>query len=198
MNRADVCELHYIVAIANVPSIVRHGILCHRDAQKLPHNSVAMAEIQDIRHAKPVPPGTKTVHDFANLYFHARNPMMYKRRHIHQEICVLQIRPDVLNVAAVMISDQNAASNYARFYGSPAGLDALDRERVYAMDWNHEEQHEYWRRKSAKCAEVLVPDRVASSFLAGAYVSGHVGHAALVAVGFRLPIQINPALFFQA
>ena len=29
MNRTDVTELHYITAMANIPSIMRHGILSH-------------------------------------------------------------------------------------------------------------------------------------------------------------------------
>ena len=32
MNREDVTELHYITAIANLPSILRHGILSHTPA----------------------------------------------------------------------------------------------------------------------------------------------------------------------
>ena len=197
MNRDRVDELHYIAAIGNVPSIIQHGILCHREAQKLPHHSVAMAAVQEIRHAKPVPPGTGTIHDYANLYFHARNPMMFTRKQHHQALCVLRVRNEVLDLPGVMVVDQNAASNYARFYGSPAGLAALDETTIYAVDWKDPDQIEYWRRKSARCAEVLIPDRVAPAFILGVYVSGAVGSAALAAVAPTLATTLNPSLFFQ-
>ncbi len=196
VNRADVAELHYIVAIGNVQSIMQHGILCFREAKRLPHQSVAMAEVQQLRQAKQVPPGTRTVHDYANLYFDARNPMMSKRRAYHAGICVLRVRHEVLDLAGVMITDQNAASNYVRFHPSPSGLSVLDSARIYAAEWTHEDTIEYWRRKSAKCAEVLVPDGVQPSFVSGAYVSGPVGYAALLAVGFTLSITLDPNLFF--
>lgn len=35
MNREDIIELHYITAIANVPSILQHGILSHTLAEQL-------------------------------------------------------------------------------------------------------------------------------------------------------------------
>jgi len=197
VNRADVAELQYIVAIGNVRSILQYGILCFREAQKLPHHSVAMQEVQEIRHAKLVPPGNQTVHDFANLYFDARNPMMFKRKDHHAGLCVLRVRHEVLDLRGVMIADQNAASRYARFYGSPAGLAALDAAWVFAADWNHGDKVEYWRRKSAKCAEVLVPHGVDPSFIVGAYVSGSAGQASLLELGFQLPITVNPSLFFQ-
>ena len=48
MNRADVTELHYITAIANVTSILQNRILSHTLAAELRHDSVAMPEIQAI------------------------------------------------------------------------------------------------------------------------------------------------------
>ncbi len=79
MNRADVTELYYITAIANVPSILKHGILSHKLAERLPHDSVAMPEIQERRSNKQIP-GAGQLHDYANLYFDAHNPMLSKRR----------------------------------------------------------------------------------------------------------------------
>lgn len=175
MNRADVPELHYIAALGNVPSILQHGVVCYREAQKLPHHSVASQEVQDLRHVKLVPPGTRTIHDFANLYFHARNPMMFARQQYHQSLCVLRLQHDVLDLPGVMLSDQNAASKWARYFASPAGLQHLDKDRIYARDWRSTDTIDYWRRKSAKCAEVLVPDVVSASFIAGAYISGPEG-----------------------
>ena len=43
MKREDLSELHYITPIANVPSILRWGILSHQGVAQLPHQSVADA-----------------------------------------------------------------------------------------------------------------------------------------------------------
>lgn len=66
MNRADVTELHYIAAIANVPSILKHGILSHTLAAELAHDSVAMPEIQERRRNKQIP-GAGPLHGYANF-----------------------------------------------------------------------------------------------------------------------------------
>jgi len=52
-----VTELHCIVPLANIASVMAHGILSHERASKLPHHSVAMQPIQDKRDQKQVPVG---------------------------------------------------------------------------------------------------------------------------------------------
>lgn len=67
MKRSELTELHYITPIANVPSILRQGILSHNRAKRVQHQSVAMNEIQD-RRAKVTVPGGKKLHEYVNLY----------------------------------------------------------------------------------------------------------------------------------
>lgn len=196
MNREDVTELHYITPIANVASILKYGLLSHNRAEKVLHRSVAMSEIQDKRTRKVVP-GGRPLHDYVNLYFHARNPMLYKRQAEHQTLCVLRISAAVLDSSGVVITDGNAASQYTAFYPSPAGLERLSREDVFAERWTDPDPIVQWRKKSAKCAEVLVPDRIAPNEILGAYVSCEQAKAALAKVGFGLPIAIDTQLFFQ-
>lgn len=74
-----VTELHCIMPLANVPSVMAQGILSYERAAKLPHHSVAMQPVQDKRDQKQVPGGLK-LHQYANVYFHARNPMLFKRK----------------------------------------------------------------------------------------------------------------------
>ena len=82
MRRDELPELHYITPIANVASICRHGILSHRRAGTVSHQSIAMEEIQE-RRRPVVVPGGRPLHEFVNLYICVRNPMMYKRRTQH-------------------------------------------------------------------------------------------------------------------
>jgi hypothetical protein len=141
--------------------------LSYERASKLAHRSVAMQPIQDKRDQKQVPGGLK-LHQYANLYFDARNPMMSKRRAEAANLCVLRVSTEVLSLNGTVLSDQNAASDYARFL-HPRQWQALDYDAIYATDWRHpDDQIAYWRHKARKCAEVLVPHAVDPRFLTGA------------------------------
>ncbi len=152
MERHDLTELHYITPIANVPSILNLGILSHNRAKRVPHESVAMNEIQDRRAGVTVPGGRK-LHEYVNLYICARNPMMYKRQTQHQGLCVLGISTNILDLPGVVISDRNASSDYAIFKAAPGGLSIVNREWTFAEYWTDADQITEWKKKAAKCAE---------------------------------------------
>jgi len=196
MDRNDLEELHYITPIENIASIMQNSILSHRRAKRLRYKSIAMQYIQDRRATKRVP-GGRPLHDYVNLYIHARNPMMFKRRNYHQDICVLRISTDVLDLPDVVIADGNAASDYTAFWSSPDGLSYIDKEVVFAEYWTHEDQIEEWRHKRIKCAEVLVPDRIDPKFIKGIYVSCENTKYAIKRMGVALEITVNAHLFFQ-
>lgn len=196
MNRSNLKELHYITPIANVPSIIQRGVLCKNKANSLNPTSIAMHEIQNLRANKAVPGGL-AIHEYANLYFCARNPMMYKRASMHAEICVLRIDPTVLDLKHVVIADANAASKYTAFYPSPAGLARIDESWVFADDWTDSDKITQWKKAAAKCAEVLVPSAVPPDKIIGAYVSCAESQQVLAGTGFGKKITINPHLFFR-
>jgi ssDNA thymidine ADP-ribosyltransferase DarT-like protein len=191
-----VTELHCIMPMANIASVIAHGILSYERAARLPHNSVAMQPVQDRRDHKHVPGGLK-LHQYANLYFHARNPMLHKRLAEVNGLCVLRISTQVFELPGAVITDQNAASDYVRFL-APAQWQLLDWDAIFAMDWRHPgDPIAYWRHKSRKCAEVLIPHRVEPRFLAGAYVVDADAAARLAGLGGTLPVAVAPVLFFR-
>jgi ssDNA thymidine ADP-ribosyltransferase, DarT len=191
---ARVTELHCIMPITNVASVMNRGILSHEQAAKLPHHSVAMQEIQDRRDQKSVPNGLR-LHQYANLYFHARNPMLYKRR--HEDVCVLTLSTGAFLIDKAVITDQNAASDYVRFL-SPTQWRVLEFEDIFALDWRHpDDPYRYYRHKSRKCAEVLVPRSVPPNMIIGAYVPDDSARDRLRQTGFTLPIIVQPEFFFR-
>lgn len=202
MERHELHELHYLTPIVNVPSILRRGILSYRRAARFNPPSIAAPDIQARRANKRVPvPGKvrgRLLHDYVNLYICGRNPMMYKRRGAHADLCVLQIDPSVLDLDGVIITDQNAASEHVRFHAAPDGLQYVDRERTFADDWRHPgDARDYYRHRSQKCAEVLVPDQVATTFILGAHVSCDSARVTLRDHCPELTSTISPDLFFQ-
>lgn len=196
MRRAELTELHFITPIANLASIAKKGILCHDAARKLKAATVAMPEIQSKRAKKSVPRGM-SLHQYANLYFHARNPMMFVRRVLHLDIAVLRVAPAVLDLSKAIIADGNAASGYTGFWPSPDGLARIDRELTFAEDWRDLDQIVYWQKKQAKCAEVLVPGRVDAKYITGVYASCAQSKAAIDALGLPWQVTVNSHMFFQ-
>jgi acetyltransferase-like isoleucine patch superfamily enzyme len=196
MHRDELDELHYITPIDNVPSILRRGILSHSRAERFQHESVALQEIQE-RRAEVVMPGGRRLHSYVNPYICARNPMLYRRRADHRNLCVLRVRTEVLDIDGVVVADRNASSDHVRFGAAPDALAIVDREMVFARYWTHPgDPIAEWRHKSIKCAEVLVPDRVPPEYIAGAYVSCTDSRLRLQGLAACLPVSINGDLFF--
>jgi len=189
-------EFQNIMPIENIPSVLKYGILSFAMASQVQHSSVALQDVQSVRDGKKVTGGLP-LHEYANVYFHARNPMMSKRRGEAHALCVLRVSLRILEIPGAVITDQNAASNYVRFH-APDKIGLLNLETIFARNWKHpENQIEEWKHSSAKCAEVLVPKRIPLEFVEGAYVCNPVARACLIDAGFQLPITIEADLFFH-
>jgi hypothetical protein len=72
----------------------------------------------------------------------------------------------------------------------------VNRDRTFAEYWTDEDQIEYFRKKAAKCAEVLVPDRIDSRFLRGVYVVSMEAETRLDSFGTGLMVYIDSHMFF--
>ena len=198
MNAADLTELHYITPIANVPSILKLGILSHRDITRRRVNSasVALPGVQERRESKVIP-GAKPLHEYVNLYICARNPMMYLRRSQHEALCVRQISPAVLTLPGVVIADGNVASGPTAFWQSPSGLSKVDKDTVFAEWWTDANEFVLWENRRVKCAEVLIPNGLGAKFISAAYVSCDAAEARLRALTPKLKIVVDPHMFFR-
>lgn len=199
MNISDLKELHYITPTANLPSILKLGILSNREVARRRVNSVsvALSGVQERRESKVIP-GAKPLHEYVNLYICARNPMMYLRRSQHEALCVLQISSAVLTLPGVVIADGNAASGPTAFWQSPSGLSKVDKDTVFAEWWTDPNEFVLWENRRVKCSEVLVPRKLDAKFITGAYVSCDGAKAQLKVLVPRLKIVVDPHMFFRA
>jgi hypothetical protein len=193
---ARVTEFQCIMPLENIPSVLELGILSNERAEKVPHYSVALEAVQERRDLKHIPGGLK-LHQYANLYFHARNPMLYKRKDQAATLCVLRVSTEVRHIDGVVFADRNASSDYVRFL-HPRQEGVLDYEAIFSMDWRHANNPiAYYQHRSQKCAEVLVPHSVEPRFLIGVYVVDEAVAANMQSQGFGLSITINPEMFFR-
>lgn len=182
-----------IMPIKNLPSVLKYGILSYDEVVNMPHDSVAMSEIQSRRNNIRVPNG-KELHKYANVYFDARNPMLYKRK--NEDICVLKISPKILELSDAVVADRNASSDYVRFFEPQYALDKLDFELIYAEYWRDDDYLEYMKKKSVKCAELLVPRAIDPMYIIAAAVRCNEDRDRLLKMGFNKKIYVDEHLFF--
>lgn len=199
MERADLTELHYICHLDNLPSILTNGILSHRRAQRFNPTSVADQEVQARRSDRWVPRGLR-LHDYANLYVNARNPMLYRVTnggHSVAHVCVLSISTNVLDLDEVILTDGNAASGATAFRPVSTGLAEIDHQRVFADDWNHADPFKKREHRRAMCAEILVPGSVDAAMISGIYVASDGVAAAISGNVANVRAVAKEHLFFR-
>ncbi len=198
MKRSEISELDYITHVDNVASISRLGILSHRRAAKVAHVDVSLAEVQDRRRIKRVPGGLR-LHDYANTYLTARNPMLYKRlcEGMLDELCIISISPSILDMDGAVMSDRNAAASYCRFALPTDALPSIDADLVNRAYWTGGSPLEQERCKHAKFTEVLIPHVIPPDYLIEIQVGSSTAKEALAANGCSLGISMNKHLFFE-
>ncbi len=201
MKREELEELHYISPIVNITSILTHGILSHNKAKEMEHESCASQDIQD-RRARVIVPGGEPLHDYVNLYFNARNPMMYSKKESHNTLTVLSISPDIIDLPGIIVTDRNASRDFTLFKPASDGLDMIDRELIFAERWTHpNDPIKYYEHQGIMCAEVLVPTKADARYILKAYVSCDQSHETMVSIlgaaGQNLEITIDGHLFLQ-
>ena len=182
---------------------MKRGLLSNRGAARIPHTSVANQSIQDNqRSGKRIPRGL-LLHDYVNLYFDARNAMLRALCDDQPDLVVLRINPRVMHIPGAVVSDRNAAADAAAFYPSPAGLQYLEAERVYAESWVRApdgSQYDYWEKKDRKQqrqAELLVPHRIEAQNIEGMYVRYRRMVANCQELCPTLAIEVNKHVFFD-
>ena len=198
MKRTEISELDYITHVENVASICERGILSHHRAEKVAHVDVSLAEVQDRRSNKRVPGGLP-LHDYANTYLTARNPMLYKRlcEGLLDELCVLSISPRILDMDGAVMSDRNAAASYCRFAVPADALPVIDGDLVKQTYWTTGSPLEQERCRNAKFTEVLIPHEIPPALVFGVQVGSSSAESALSADGCPLDIVVNKELFFE-
>ena len=123
--------------------------------------------------------------------------MMLVRHHEHLRICVLRVKPTVLDIDGTVVSDSNASSAYVSFRAAPGGVRIVDKDMTFADDWRDSDKIQFWRKQAAKCAEVLVPDDVPPKYIFGAYVSCEEARKTFDGYKTGLTATINAKMFFQ-
>jgi len=192
-------ELYYITHYENVPSILKRGIFCHQiiEEENIPFTPIYNKEIVSRRAQRQVS-GGKSLWAFANLYFQARNPMLYKVVHDKplDEIVVLGVRRDVMNLKGTFIADGNAAN-------SPTTI--FPHSKLTKAQWadiTSNTQKEWWNQEDGSkrkiMAECLVPERIAPDYIDTIYTPNlNVKEKLESILPVEKPIVPEADMFFQ-
>ena len=150
---------------SNLESILSNGILSHNEAyeRELINKDISMAEVQERRANRKIKCGdcSHTLHDFVSFYFNAKNPMLYKRRNIQEELVVILINSNIINSnfndnPFAIFSNGNAASKETKFFCGEKMLDNIDSTLIFADSWNSSDDPVLIENRRKRCSEVLV------------------------------------------
>ena len=124
--------------------------------------------------------------------------MMYKRKELHEELCLLSVSPRVLDIENVVVSDRNAAVSGVFFGTDDDVLGMLDYDEVHAVSWNHDDYYRKLAHRQTMQAEVLVPGSIAPEYIQRVYVSCQASKDLYELSYPNVEFVLKPSLFFQA
>ncbi len=190
--------LYNLCPLKNLVTVLSCGLLSHRLAAELNHQDLSDRDVQFRRECKNLHNG-KPLHEYANLFFDYRNPMFYRlcREGKREDIAIVAFDSAVLDMPECIVSDRNAASDYASFYDPIAGLESLRFDLVYAQYWadSGDPVQDAFRR-SIKNAEVLVPEAIPSSYIRFVFVYNERAKARILAFDKAVEIAVRPEMYF--
>ena len=141
---------------SNLCSILKYGLLSHNDAHNRNLLSTDISEnTVNERRRRIEPIFNKSIHEYAPLYFNPKNPMLFKRKNIQNDIVILAYEANLLLKENTIFTDGNAASDSTSFYNNFDCLSKLSWECINDAWWNT-----YQDGKRKKCAEVLILNKI--------------------------------------
>ncbi len=196
MNRPK--HLYYISHRDNLKSILKNGILSHRKAPVWSRilKKKVIYDKEVIARRKEREFRGKSLWDYANVYFQARNPMLYRviKEFGIENIVVLEIDADIIDSLNIGITDGNASSSITQFFEDKnKGLSVLNSEQF---------EREYWSAEDGSnrkiMAEVLVQDHIPKDKIIGIYTATQkIANQIRQSIDIGgLNIMLNPKMFF--
>ncbi|MBI2724066.1 MAG: DUF4433 domain-containing protein [Chloroflexi bacterium] len=189
--------LYYITHIDNLQSMLEKGILSHAEmeSKQLAFTPIYDEQIVTNRKARLTPDG-RSLWDYANVYFQARNAMLFRvaREKGVDEICIIGVRKDILNRHDVFIANGNAASYQSEIIAHNDGVRSVPQiMRNVDKEWWSDSDGS----KREMMAECLVPTVIPPDFITAVYVGSEAAQRRAQAVAGSIPVTREPHLFFK-
>lgn len=171
MARRRFRELYYITHLDNLASILEHGILSHAEVERRKVRTTPIYDEGVVAWRREIKtPHGLSLWQYANVYFRARNPMLYRVliEKNQEDIVVLGISKDILRLPGVCFITGNAAR--------------LESQILEARLWPRHQKEvlegvdvTWWSEvdgsKRRIMAEVLVPGHIPPKYIHSIYVA---------------------------
>jgi len=195
---SSIKQFYYITHIDNIKSILSRGILSHNtiEEQNVKYTQIYDAQIVSSRKNRKTP-DDKSLWNYANLYFRARNPMLYRVvcEQSAENIAVLAIDSSVITLQGAFVAVGNAASPLSDIIPAKEYWKVM-KELKDAL------RKEYWKDEDGSkrkiMAECLVPEKIDPAYIKAIYVAtDNIAKK----IGAQLPTGVSlipePHMFFD-
>ncbi len=187
-------NLYYICHVSNIESILENGIFARAQIKKkeIKHEDIHDDGVLMLRD-KEVPSG-KNLREYVNLYFQARNAMLYRlvQNFGRENLAILSIKSSVIESEGSYFTDRNAATHAAEFYSDIKKLNRIDKKIL---------KNEYWTdsadTKQKMMAEVLVEDKVSPDNIMAIYLPQKSDTIKKLVGSKNISIIIEHSMFFH-
>ncbi|MDM7924921.1 MAG: DarT ssDNA thymidine ADP-ribosyltransferase family protein, partial [bacterium] len=194
----EIKSLFYITHIDNVKSILDNGVFSHQlmEERGLPFTPIYDMDIVSNRKHKHTPSG-KSLWNYANVYFQARNPMLYRvvLEKDYKNLAVVALKPSILQIPGAFITNGNAANEITAFYDYKSGMKVISDiwSTIMGEWWNSLDGSK--RRIMSEC---LIPERIPADYIHSVYVADHAVAQKIAEIipGTVIPIIPEPNMFF--
>ncbi|MHB9134196.1 MAG: DarT ssDNA thymidine ADP-ribosyltransferase family protein [Armatimonadota bacterium] len=153
----NIDSLFYLTPLANLSSILCHGILSPKDAgrQGLVQGAIFDEDKRVLRSQKCDPVYHRQLQSYASLFFTPANPIASQLHTRYQDVVILQVAPSAIFRSDALFTDGDAATDATRFFSTRLDLVRLRWDVLRAPDWRT-----FTDGARISCAEVLVYPRV--------------------------------------
>lgn len=186
-----VSSLWHMTHKNNIKEILESGILSNTTAYttKKPMD-ISNPGVQKWRDLKDPIYGRK-IHDYAPAYINIKNPMLYVKRDIQHELCLIEISLKALLKHDFIFTDGNAAAHNTNFYNTTDNLIKLPWDVLNSSFWNGIPDG-----KRKRCCEVLVYPLIEPNHIIKIHCYSEDTLRYLAK--FNVPVQISHDLFFSS
>ncbi|MEK6927648.1 MAG: DarT ssDNA thymidine ADP-ribosyltransferase family protein [Nanoarchaeota archaeon] len=166
-------EFQYIVHKNNLKEVLERGILSHNKVEELgiKPEMISNPQVMELRKNRKVE-GDKTLWDYANVYFKARNPMLWQiiNKYGIDNVVILGLKPTIYRLNGAKITNGNAASSDTEILPTSQLKEVLTSiKEELTSDW--------WKAingsKRKVMAECLVPELIPSDYIKSIYVPNY-------------------------
>jgi hypothetical protein len=187
--------LYHITHMQNLQSILQRGLLSHNTARNGGHISTDISDPQvQERRVRSEPIHRRSLHDYVPLYFNPKNPMLYRRSTIQNNLVILAIDRRVLTYPDTIFTDGNAAATQTNFYSGFQNLDELNWHCINSRYWN-----DHPDGKRIKCSEALVYPMIESASILRIYCQNSSVKESIIRITDNFPnvrVEIRPNFYF--